>query len=370
MNGRDTAAAAAEGRPRSASGLSLRPALGSMSRMRSRSLLKGSELAASATSTNLEETTVRDYGQPSSTSQAQYRQHQAAAAAHTPSPSSASSSYFETDGETDGAASILTDDSDLNGPYTPTDAPHEAASIIMGKLPFPMPRRATLSRIAAAAANPFGSMISMPPRLNRQQSYLTLSIPPTPGAGTSTSNMELRGDDEDRRLPSPVTESTEEHTTRSGLAAQPISSSSSAIPAALTLSQRTANSPLSLSKSLPPVFLLLFLFSLSLLFIYYAIATIPVLSIPHSISQIREQSAALQAYARRGWTEGIHVSAVLSALFVFKQAFSVPGSILVNILFGSLYGTVSCDFDQPVPAQAYVWHDSTLRPSALASSPA
>jgi hypothetical protein len=95
-----------------------------------------------------------------------------------------------------------------------------------------------------------------------------------------------------------------------------------------------------------------------------------VLSIPHSISQIREQSAALQAYARRGWTEGIHVSAVLSALFVFKQAFSVPGSILVNILFGSLYGTVSCDFDQPVPAQAYVWHDSTLRPSALASSPA
>lgn len=68
------------------------------------------------------------------------------------------------------------------------------------------------------------------------------------------------------------------------------------------------------------------------------VSTIP-LKIPHNISEIKVQTVALRDYSRKGMSEGLHVSAVLSALFVFKQAFSVPGSILVNILFGSLYGT-------------------------------
>lgn len=325
-------AGGADGRPRSASGLSLRPALGSMSRMRSRSLLKGSELATVGPSTSASTSSLGHFPE---------EEHAIQGDATT---SAASSSYggFESDLDTNtDSATTATDDSDLTGPITPSsDTFSNAAAVLAGKLPFPMPRRATFSRLAAAA-NPFSASSSTPPRLNRQQSYLSLSIPPTPGVGTSSSNLQLRGDDEDRRLPSPVTEAIEVRAQSTGLAARPLTSLSQVKAAPTTLSQRAANSPQSLSKLLPPVLFLLFLFSLSLLFIYYAISTIPVLSIPHNVSEIREESAALREYARRGWTEGVHVSAVLSAIFVFKQAFSVPGSILVNILFGSLYGTVS-----------------------------
>ena len=162
--------------------------------------------------------------------------------------------------------------------------------------------------------------------------------------------QQLKGDDEDRRLPSPVREDSAHP--YDALAARPSTSSfplgfataaDSSTAGATTLSGQAAarQQSLPLSKLLPPVLFLLSLFCVSLVCIYYAISTIP-LTLPHNISEIRQQSTALRDYSRRGFTEGLHVSAVLSAIFVFKQAFSVPGSILVNILFGSLYGTVSC----------------------------
>jgi len=210
-------------------------------------------------------------------------------------------------------------------------------------------------------------------RLQKQQSYLALNIPPTPGvstpslAYTDNGGRPLRGDDDDLILPSPIVEVVEEHhagqqsfsdssfsnatyeygepSHLSGIAAQPTSSSTSFLASlnstTPTLSTHRASHQ-KLSSLLPPILFLCVSFVISLTIIFFMVSTIP-LTIPHNVSEIKIQSVALRDYSRKGLTEGLHVSAVLSALFVFKQAFSVPGSILVNILFGSLYGTVSFD---------------------------
>ncbi|KAK9900576.1 hypothetical protein P389DRAFT_14731 [Cystobasidium minutum MCA 4210] len=223
------------------------------------------------------------------------------------------------------------------------------------------------------------------PRLKKKDSYLALNIPPTPGVGTSSSagapslaytengNRPLKGQDEDYILPSPITENdadaddeqelrpthpyhrhgfhalsstsplykTPHESSLNGIAAQPISSTSaflsSLTSSAPTLSTQRA-SHATLSTLLPPILFLCVSFMISLTIMFYMVSTIP-LTIPHNISEIKLQTVALRDYSRKGLSEGLHVSAVLSALFVFKQAFSVPGSILVNILFGSLYGT-------------------------------
>lgn len=126
----------------------------------------------------------------------------------------------------------------------------------------------------------------------------------------------------------------------SGLPAQPMPLISLISVHDPTIRSTTSLRSHPLSRLLPPLLFLCVLFTLSLFCVYLAINTIP-LQLPHTISEIRQQTVALREYSRRGWWEGMHVSAVLSVLFIFKQAFSVPGSILVNILFGSLYGTVS-----------------------------
>ena len=378
-------------RARASSSVALRPSLGqTLTRMRSRSLLKA---AGGGEPISPTDATVDGAGQQ------QQHQHVTAPSIATSHasysvPSSTSSSsfgYSETD-STDGSDFAFTptspalsslfgggDGRDEGRSSSEYDAAASSLSSYPGPLPAAklphLPRRGTFSRflrsaatgVAAAAAagagaNPFAagpsqqyqnasssSSSAYTPRLNRQQSYLALSIPPTPGASPSMPLQQLKGDDEDRRLPSPVREDSAHP--YDALAARPSTSSfplgfataaDSSTAGATTLSGQAAarQQSLPLSKLLPPVLFLLSLFCVSLVCIYYAISTIP-LTLPHNISEIRQQSTALRDYSRRGFTEGLHVSAVLSAIFVFKQAFSVPGSILVNILFGSLYGTVS-----------------------------
>jgi len=185
------------------------------------------------------------------------------------------------------------------------------------------------------------------PRMSRAQSYLAVAIPSTPYSESppSSNAFQLKGDDDDLKLPSPSTADGSAHNANStGLAARPISSHLLSRARSGSASMPSIHVPThlhprhSLSNLLPPILFLCIVFSISLVCIYFAISTIP-LTIPHNISQIKEQTIALRDYSRQGMAEGLHVSAVLSALFVFKQAFSVPGSILVNILFGSLYGT-------------------------------
>ncbi|KAI5479981.1 transmembrane protein 41a [Pseudohyphozyma bogoriensis] len=89
----------------------------------------------------------------------------------------------------------------------------------------------------------------------------------------------------------------------------------------------------------PQLGFLAFLFLASFAIILLLIGTLPNLFIPHSLSDLPSLTSNLTTYRTTSFIAEIHLFLVLSALFVWKQAFSIPGSILTNILFGALYGT-------------------------------
>lgn len=96
------------------------------------------------------------------------------------------------------------------------------------------------------------------------------------------------------------------------------------------------------TTTVQPMVILLILFLCCTGVVVYLVSTIPVLSLPHNLREVLDQAIALKHYSRTSFAASLHVLFVLSTLFVYKQAFSIPGSLLSNCLFGSLYGvTVS-----------------------------
>lgn len=95
----------------------------------------------------------------------------------------------------------------------------------------------------------------------------------------------------------------------------------------------------SLKNFIPQLLLLLALFLSSFFVIALMITTLPGLFIPHSLTEIPTLATSLETYRSSTRLADIHIFIVLSSLFLWKQAFSIPGSVLTNILFGVLYGT-------------------------------
>jgi hypothetical protein len=103
-----------------------------------------------------------------------------------------------------------------------------------------------------------------------------------------------------------------------------------------------------------PIVLLAAIFIASTVVVVTAVSTVPTLAIPHDLAGVLEQGVALKRYSSGSANASFHILGVLTLLFVYKQAFSsecppnrvgpeltigpVPGSLLTNILFGSLYG--------------------------------
>lgn len=102
-----------------------------------------------------------------------------------------------------------------------------------------------------------------------------------------------------------------------------------------------------------PIGVLFVIFAASTCIVIFAISTLN-LALPKSLSQVLEQATALKAYSKTSNAASIHILGVLGIMFIWKQAFSskrqsylsvarpdndvVPGSLLTNVLFGSLYG--------------------------------
>ncbi|GAA5825275.1 hypothetical protein JCM11251_006914 [Rhodosporidiobolus azoricus] len=89
----------------------------------------------------------------------------------------------------------------------------------------------------------------------------------------------------------------------------------------------------------PQLTILFTLFLSSFAVILFAIATLPGLFLPHSVSDLPSLTAAMTEYRASSFFAEAHVFGVLTLLFLWKQCFSIPGSVLTNILFGALYGT-------------------------------
>lgn len=96
--------------------------------------------------------------------------------------------------------------------------------------------------------------------------------------------------------------------------------------------------PKALRDFIPQIGLLLFLFLSSFAVIAGLVATLPGLHIPHAVADLPELTAALSTYRASSYLAEVHLFTVLTALFLWKQCFSIPGSILTNVLFGALYG--------------------------------
>ncbi|PLW04996.1 hypothetical protein PCASD_26897 [Puccinia coronata f. sp. avenae] len=88
---------------------------------------------------------------------------------------------------------------------------------------------------------------------------------------------------------------------------------------------------------LRPIALLTGIVILSLLLLSLAIHSVPFLRLPTSLELIQTQIVHLREYSHSSTAHAIHLIAVISLLFISKQAFSIPGTALLNILIGSIY---------------------------------
>ncbi|GAA5867472.1 hypothetical protein JCM8547_007516 [Rhodosporidiobolus lusitaniae] len=131
-------------------------------------------------------------------------------------------------------------------------------------------------------------------------------------------------------------ESGEEHRPTLSLYPPTSSVSSSSSPAPFSPLEAPRKS---LRDFLPQLAILISLFVSSFAFILLTISTLPGLFLPHSVSDLPSLTASLTSYRASSWFAELHLFAVLTVLFLWKQCFSIPGSILTNILFGALYGT-------------------------------
>ncbi|CAD6888650.1 unnamed protein product [Tilletia laevis] len=130
----------------------------------------------------------------------------------------------------------------------------------------------------------------------------------------------------------------------------------------------------SLPQHLPALLVLAAIFILSTTAIVVALTTLPIHLPPSpnstsftnrlthlTLADIKALTTSLKQYARTGTASQqqlqeqdvgelvagplglglakLHVLLVLAALFTWKQAFTIPGSIIMNVIFGALYGT-------------------------------
>lgn len=101
----------------------------------------------------------------------------------------------------------------------------------------------------------------------------------------------------------------------------------------------TSTATRSLRDFVPQLVILFSLFLSSFVVIALTIATLPGLFLPHSVSDLPQLTKTLTTYRASSFAAELHLFVVLTLLFLWKQCFSIPGSILTNILFGALYGT-------------------------------
>ncbi|TRM67763.1 hypothetical protein BD626DRAFT_395106 [Schizophyllum amplum] len=87
-----------------------------------------------------------------------------------------------------------------------------------------------------------------------------------------------------------------------------------------------------------PILVVMLLFPLSSILIAVAVSTLPVtFAWPRTLQDLAQLGRDLHAYSQSGPGELAHVLGVLSATAVWKHAWSIPGSVIWNVLAGALF---------------------------------
>ncbi|KAM0790093.1 hypothetical protein ACM66B_005421 [Microbotryomycetes sp. NB124-2] len=151
-------------------------------------------------------------------------------------------------------------------------------------------------------------------------------------------------DEDFQRRYAPPSTSAKDRSTFVPLASRPDDAAGVAASSLAELSSSAAvasaaTSPKTLRSFVPQLALLACLFVGSSALVAALIATLPNLFIPHALSDLPALTSALSTYRASSILAELHLFSVLSVLFWWKQCFSIPGSVLSNVLFGSIYGT-------------------------------
>ncbi|KAI7860677.1 snare associated Golgi protein-domain-containing protein [Circinella umbellata] len=91
-------------------------------------------------------------------------------------------------------------------------------------------------------------------------------------------------------------------------------------------------------RLIPRLALFIFIGLLSLLLSLTLARHILGIELPHTLEDIQQISVHLEDMAAATWSDYFAVAGVFAALYLWQQAFSIPGSVLFNLLAGHLYG--------------------------------
>ncbi|KAG8759593.1 hypothetical protein FRC11_001745 [Ceratobasidium sp. 423] len=92
-------------------------------------------------------------------------------------------------------------------------------------------------------------------------------------------------------------------------------------------------------KYLLPLVFLAVVFAVTAIPVVWGVMSLPIRSLdgmPTTLQQVALLGRDLQAYADSGFSGKAHVLGVLSIVAVWKHAFSIPGSVVLNVLAGAL----------------------------------
>jgi uncharacterized membrane protein YdjX (TVP38/TMEM64 family) len=89
---------------------------------------------------------------------------------------------------------------------------------------------------------------------------------------------------------------------------------------------------------LPRLLLFLFIGVLSLVFSVSLAHVVLDIGLPRTLEDVQKTSLQLEELINNSWTGYGSVTFVFAVLYLWQQAFSIPGSVLLNLLAGYLYG--------------------------------
>ena len=101
----------------------------------------------------------------------------------------------------------------------------------------------------------------------------------------------------------------------------------------------------SLRPFLPRLAFLFAVFVASTCCIVFMLSTLPLTLPKHitslTLAEIKEIAMSLKLYSQSSNKAFYHTLVVLGTFFTWKQSFTVPGSLIMNVVFGAMYGTYS-----------------------------
>ncbi|GAA5802277.1 snare associated Golgi protein-domain-containing protein [Helicostylum pulchrum] len=89
---------------------------------------------------------------------------------------------------------------------------------------------------------------------------------------------------------------------------------------------------------LPRLILFIFIGLISLVFTISLAHVVLDIGLPRTLEDVQQTSLQLEDLISNSWTGYGSVTIVFAVLYLWQQAFSIPGSVLLNLLAGYLYG--------------------------------